>query len=69
MLFVVCGKGKGMCGFKRAAQMQICFKAFVHNYSSGRCKVASLLSCLETYFFYLVPTNRRFLLFILIMTL
>ena len=33
MLFVVCGKGKGMCGFKRAAQMQICFKAFVHDYS------------------------------------
>ena len=44
MLFVVCEEGKGMCGFKKVAQMQICFKAFVHDYSQRWCKVASLLS-------------------------
>ena len=46
MLFVVCGEGKGMCGFKKAAQMQIYFKAFVHDYSKRWCKVAILLSWL-----------------------
>ena len=71
MLFVVCGEGKGICGFKKAAQMQICFKVLSMIIARDGAKL--LAYCLDydrqTYFFYLVPTNRSFLLFILIKTL
>ena len=62
MLFVVCGEGKGMCDFKKAAQMQICFRLLSMIIARDGAKL--LAYCLdynlETYFFYLVPANRSF---------
>ena len=71
MLFVVCEEGKSMCGFKKLHKCK--FVSSLLSMIVARDGAKLLAYCLdynlETYFFYLVPTNRSFLLFILIMML
>ena len=62
MLFVVCGEGKGMCNFKNLHKCK--FVSRLLSMIIARDGAKLLAYCLdynlETYFFYLVPTNRSF---------